>query len=43
MLKKIADVSLMLVFSIVSLSCGKDGGGGNTPPAVVPGVRVEDS
>ena len=43
MLKKIADVSLMLVFSIVSLSCGKDGGGGNTPPAVVPGVRVEDA
>lgn len=43
MLKKIADVSVMLLFSVVSLSCGKDGGGGNTPPIVVPGVRVEDA
>src|SRR5690242_11921917 len=43
MLKKIADVSVMLLFSVVALSCGKDGGGGNTPPAVVPAVRIEDA
>lgn len=42
MLKKIADLSLMFVFSIVSLSCGK-GGGDNIPPVVVPAVKVENA
>src|SRR6266542_947148 len=43
MLQKIADLSLMLLLSITSLSCGKDGGGGNTPPAVVPAVKIESA
>jgi beta-glucanase (GH16 family) len=42
MLQKIADLSLMLLFSVVSVSCRK-GGGGNTPPAVVPAVKIENA
>jgi beta-glucanase (GH16 family) len=42
MLQKIADLSLMFLFSVVSVSCGK-GGGGNTPPAAVPAVKIENA
>lgn len=43
MLQKIADLVLMLLLSAASFSCGKDGGGGNTSPAVVPAVKIESS
>lgn len=42
MLKKIAHLFLMLASSLVSLSCGK-GGGGDTTPAVIPNVKVENA
>lgn len=42
MLIKIANLSLMLMFSVVSLSCGKGGGGGTTP-AVVPNIKIENA
>lgn len=41
MLQKIADLPLMFLFSVTSFSCGKDGG--NTPPAVVPSVKIENA
>lgn len=40
MLKKFVYLSLMFLFSVNCLSCGK-GGDGNPSPAVVPAVRVE--
>lgn len=44
MLRKIADLSVMCLLSVASFSCGKDGGGGgNTPPAVVPAVKIESA
>lgn len=41
MLQKIADLSLLFCLSLTSLSCGK--GGDNTPPTVVPAVKIENA
>jgi len=41
MLKKIADLSLMVALTCVSLSCSKKNG--NTPAPVVPAVKIENA
>jgi beta-glucanase (GH16 family) len=43
MLQKFADLSLMLLLSIASLSCGKGGGDNTPPPAAVPAVKIENA